>query len=128
MSFSPENKTNSLEVQDHSDPASKIAATKAMIKKLEGMIQMATTAGKPEIAAELEFRKASNEATLQSLQQEADLGDLDFTSPVEKTIATKQPTTLDVDGGAYDNAPGVADGDRISARERKYDLGKGAGV
>ncbi len=84
MSFNPENKTNSLEAQDHSDPSSKIAATEAMIKKLEGMIQMATTTGKLEIAEELAFRKKTNEATLQSLQQEADLGDLDFTTPVEQ--------------------------------------------
>jgi len=63
---------------------------------------------------------------LNKLQNARDvqLGDLDFAPEVPKK--TEVPKTLDVDGSAYDNAPGVPDGDRIAARQRKFDLGQKA--
>ncbi len=66
--------------------------------------------------------------TLQSAR-DAQLGDLDFapeTTRKPEVPKSKPENRFDVDGGAYDNAPGVADGDRISARERKYNLGQKA--
>jgi len=83
MSFgNPEhNKEQGL---DTSSPEAKIAEVQAKIAATERGIKLAARLTDPERVQEMENKKAVFEATLAQLKADEQLGDLDFTPPVEK--------------------------------------------